>query len=151
DAANVFPPRAGARSRRLVLLVDPASPLPQLALALLAGGEASLVSEGFFTADAEAEVDLGEGLTASVPVALADPPIFPRGRAGGKGALPDATVAARGAPDKPAAAPAGTFSGRPDERYAEPPYPPRELRLLALFRYWAAVHYLYAYLPLIGD
>jgi C-terminal processing protease CtpA/Prc len=42
-------------------------------------------------------------------------------------------------------------SWRPDATYADSPYPSRELRMLALFRFWSVIHYFYPYLPLMGD
>jgi C-terminal processing protease CtpA/Prc len=47
-------------------------------------------------------------------------------------------------------APEGTVGWRPDATYADEPYPTREHRILALFRFWSVIHYFYPYLPLMN-
>lgn len=152
-AAETFPPKPDARAHRVVFLVNNASLVPNIAFALAAAGEGRIVSQGRFIPETELPVDMGEGITVSVRSAQLSPEVrvdveLPPD----KDAVAAAVALAGGGKAKPVAATGmPPFRVRPDAAYAESPYPSVELRLLALYRYWNAIHYFYAYLDLIGD
>lgn len=154
DAAEEIAARAGARAGRTVFLVSNESPVPSIVFALAAAGAGWVVSDGRLIPEVELPVDMGEGVQVSVrgselfPAVKADVEI-----ASGKDALAAALALARATrTKKPApAAPAASVRWRPDATYADAAYPSKELRLLALFRYWNVIRFFYPYLALIGD
>jgi C-terminal processing protease CtpA/Prc len=166
--AAATPPSSPKPPKRVVFLVTSRTVLPEIAVALQAGGEGRIVSEGRFSPDAfvaTTPVDLGEGLTARVrtsetlplpgwPGVHADAEVPPGGPGGPDAALDAALQMARtpGVVPAPAAAvplPEAVF--HPDRTYAEMRAPELPYRLLAVFRYWNVIHYFYPYKALIGD
>jgi peptidase S41-like protein len=156
DRAREFPPRAGRHARRTVFLVNNDSPVPSLVFAAVAAGQAWMVSDGRFVADTETPLDMGEGVEVVVRTDELFPPVSADiETTPGKDPLAAALALAKSARTKKA--PAGSGSAlaplrrRVDSPYAESAYPSKELRLLALFRYWNVIHRFYPYLGLIGD
>ena len=171
QSADTFEPEGElpAQGRKVVFLFDSNSNVPSVALALQARGMARFVTQGKLDESRLAttrDVDLGEGLRASVRVSewLAV--------AGGTGlhadveAPPDDSAAALAAaiaearkewPSPKAAAPAATPSApavpvfRADKRYPEMTTPSLEYRQLAVVRAWNVIHWFYPYKPLIAD
>jgi C-terminal processing protease CtpA/Prc len=153
---------------RVVFLVGERTVLPEIAVALQAGGEGRIVSERRLAPDAyvaTVSVDLGEGLTARVrtsetlplpgwPGVHADAEVDPGGPGGPDAALDAALQMARTPSVAPAPAPAAALPEavfHPDRTYGEMLAPELPYRLLAVFRYWNVLHYFYPYKALIGD
>jgi C-terminal processing protease CtpA/Prc len=167
--ADSFGPAPQGAPGRVAFLVLPGTALPPVALALQAGGDGVLVSEGELADPslvAHQTVDLGEGYEARVRVSEllpmpgwpglhADARIPPG--AGDEAALRAAldALAARKA-TAPAAvdsrvAPLPDAVFRPDEGYPEMLAPSLEYRVLAVVRAWNVIQYFYPYKHLIGD
>lgn len=156
--AEEFAPAGEGGNWRIVFLVNEHSWLVDVVRALVASGEAKLVSEGGFDPArtlGSVRVDLGEGLLAQVrSVEQVGPPLAVVAADGGDAAL----AAARALLGEPwsasqAAAPASEVPAvrRLESRYTKPALPPPGLRLLAGCRAWGVIHYFYPYLDLIGD
>jgi C-terminal processing protease CtpA/Prc len=128
--------------------------VPAIAFALAVAGEGWLVSDGRLIPEMERGVDMGEGVLAIVRVTDMSPQVKVDVEVrAGKDPVAAAVALARSAKVKKATAAtaAAPMRWRPDATYADPPYPSKELRLLALFRYWNIIHFFYPYLHLIGD
>jgi|HubBroStandDraft_1064217.scaffolds.fasta_scaffold21248_2 C-terminal processing protease CtpA/Prc len=151
----------------VIFVINGESELPPFALALQAAGRGAIVAEGD-GADAAAiltrRMRLAYGVAARIrlgELAYAD---------GTGGFAPDITVPASNATGdenpawKAAMDLANSFkpakiqrralrSGAPlrEKSYADMTYPSAEYRLLGLFRFWAAIHYLYPYRDLMGE
>ncbi len=160
--AEAFAPAGEGGSWRVVFLVNEHSWLVDVVRALVASGDARLVSEGDFDPArtlGSVGVDLGEGLLAHVrSVEQVGPPLAvaaaPKATDGGDAAL----ATARSLLGEPwsasqAAVPPTEVSAvrRLENRYPKPALPPPGLRLLAGCRAWGVIHYFYPYLDLIGD
>ena len=156
-----------AQTGPVVFLINGESELPPFALALQAAGRGAIVAEGD-GADAAAiltrRMRLAYGVSARIrlgELAYAD---------GTGGFTPDITVPAshaagdenpawKAAMDlasnfRPATTqhrPLGSGAPLREKSYADMTYPPAEYRLLGLFRFWAAIHYLYPYRDLMGE
>lgn len=164
-SAQTFGPAAMGGPGRVAFLMTPHTPLPPIALALQAGGDGVLVSEGDLGEEAvisRQDIDLGEGLEARVRVSE----ILPV--AGWPGVHADARIAP-GASDEEAVkaslaalgskrpalaaafAPLPDAVARPDNAYREMLDPSLEHRILAVARAWSVIHYFYPYRHLIGD
>jgi C-terminal processing protease CtpA/Prc len=159
--ATVVTPRAGAGPKRLVYLVNDQSPLPPLAVALQARGDAIVVAEGsldeaqfVWTKDlplvggrkARLRISELEGPPghADVTVSAGEPgPDGPAFRAAVSGLR--RPFVARDRPYKPF--PAGQF--RPDDTYPDMHDPAVEYRLLAIFRLWNVIERFYPYKHLL--
>jgi len=157
-----FAPVGEGGSWRIVFLVNEQSWLVGVVQALVASGDAKLVSEGNFdpaSALGSVEVALGEGLMArvrsveQVGARLSEMSV-PVGGEGRDAAL----TTARGLLREPWAVSRTTAlpSDKPavrhvEDDYPEPTLPPFGLRLLAGCRAWGVIHYFYPYLDLIGD
>ncbi len=153
-AATEYPPQPGAHARSIVFLVGDGSPMPHMVHTLVAAGEAWLVSDGHFVVEQTKRVEMGEGVVAVVRVTELNPTLRVDVEVGGgKDPLAAALALARGTRKKAAASPSpfAPIVWRADKLYADTPYPAKEMRLLALFRYWNIIHYFYAYSALIGD
>ncbi len=166
QASETFEPGRGVSPKRLVFLLDATMPVPAVALALQAAGDARLVYEGRNfeeSAVASRVVDLGEGVKARVRVSEIVP------FAGWRGARADVAVP-NGASDKafeaavaetrkqwasleaaPAVQTLPDAVYRADKTYAEMLEPGLEHRQLAVVRAWNVIHWFYPYLHLIGD
>ena len=168
-------PEAAARApKRVVFVVGRRTVLPEIALALQAGGQGRILSEGALASNANiatTAVDLGEGMTARVrtsetlplpgwPGVHADSEIAEVAEtAAGKPGAPDSALEAAlalarapGAVPAPASVsplPEGVF--QPDHSYREMRAPDLPYRLLAVFRFWNVIQYFYPYKALIGD
>src|SRR6185295_7297940 len=160
--AEAFAPAGEGGSWHIVFLVNEHSWLVDVVRALVASGDARLVSEDGFDPTrtlGSVGVDLGEGLFAHVrSVEQVGPPLAvlaaPKNAEGGDAAL-GAARALLGEPwsAPQAAAPASQAPAvrRLENRYTKPALPPLGLRLLAGCRAWGVIHYFYPYLDLIGD
>lgn len=161
--ATVVTPLAGAKPRRVAYLVNARSPLPPLAIALQARGDAIVVAEGsldeaqsVWTRDLPlvggwkvrlriSELE-GRPCRADVTVSAGDP--GPNG---------PAFRAALARLRRPFAAhdrsfrtlPVGRF--RPDKTYPDMHDPAVEYRLLAIFRLWNVIERFYPYKHLLDD
>jgi C-terminal processing protease CtpA/Prc len=162
SAREEFAPAGEGGSWRLVFLVNERSWLSEVVQALVASGDAKLVSEGDLapaSALASVAVELGEGLVAHVrsQEQVGAPPaavVVPRAASGGDAALAAARALLSGPwPEPPPSAPPADVPAvrRLENRYPRPALPPRGLRLLAGCRAWGVIHYFYPYLSLIGD
>ena len=163
-AAEAFAPAGAGRTWRVVFLVNEGSPLVPVVAALLASGDARLVSEGELdpaAAESAVPVALGEGLVALVRTVEEigaprwDDVVVRAGDGGGDGdaALATALDLLR-RPWEPPSTTAATGAAavrRLENRYAEPALPPLGLRLLAGCRAWGVIHHFYPYLELIDD
>jgi C-terminal processing protease CtpA/Prc len=150
---KVFTPGKPTQGRRVVFVAGPNDELDEIALALLAAGEACLLGHGGVPLAGSVTpfpirpglvlrlggVDTGLDLKPDLVVPAGEDPIAAARRMAGRAARP---VAAR-----PAAAPAI----RPENAYPEMKGPSLEYRLLALFRYWNTIEYFYPYKHLIPD
>lgn len=163
---TVFRPEANSTPKRVILLVNEFTVLPNLALALQAAGNARIIGQGpvvdgwvpYFR-----RVDLTDQIEAWIRTSEL---MAPGGRVRFDATVPVATEANDAA--KTAALrlldqkkwdrisdeafeplPAGRWQA--EKTYAEMKYPPLEYRLLAVFRIWSVIHYFYPYLHLIGD
>lgn len=161
--ATVVTPLEGARPKRVAYLVNAHSPLPPLAIALQARGDAIVVAEGGLdeaqvvwtknlplVMDREVQLRLGElespPVHADVTVSAGDP--------GSNGPAIRAALAQLEAPlvgnkTPPGPPPAGQF--RPDKTYPDMHDPPVEYRLLAVFRLWNVIERFYPYKQLLDD
>lgn len=162
EVSSVLQGTPGKKPARIVYLVDEHSYVDSKMIALRAAGRALIVAEGpmsdALTVDTQ-DVPLGEKLQATVRTSeLALPLTF------------DVQLPARGdlrAPDvaftralalanqkgKPTASASVAVVPeplwRPDNSYADAPYPSRELRLLAAVRMWNVVQLFYPYTKLM--
>ncbi|HEV8242082.1 MAG TPA: S41 family peptidase [Thermoanaerobaculia bacterium] len=161
-AVEAFAPAGAGGTWRIVFLVSEGSPLVEVVQALLASGDAKLVSDGPFHPEmlaAAAPIDLGEKLVAHVRAVEeigAAPPearIVAKGSDAGDPALDAALALLEGPWQPPVVSTATAAPGvrRLDNRYADQPLPPLGLRLLAGCRAWGVIHHFYPYLDLIGD
>lgn len=161
-AVEAYAPAGAGGTWRIVFLVSAGSPLVEVVQALLASGDAKLVSEGPFHPEAldyTFPVDLGEKLVARVRAVenIGAPPAEARVVEKRKGKGDPALDAALALLKEPWAAPtvstapAAPAVRRLDNRYADAPLPPLGLRLLAGCRAWGVIHDFYPYLDLIGD
>jgi hypothetical protein len=114
----------------VIFVINGESELPPFALALQAAGRGAIVAEGD-GADAAAiltrRMRLAYGVAARMDLANSFKPAKIQRRA--------------------------LRSGAPlrEKSYADMTYPSAEYRLLGLFRFWAAIHYLYPYRDLMGE
>jgi len=163
DLAVTYPAAPKLHLSRVVFLTTGALGLPDVAWAMQRNGDATVVVQGALGRDefvATDGVPLGGSYVAVVRESeLTQTPPQPDLQ------LPadadDATVIAaavraakRPAAPKAAAKQATTAhlaAWHPDELYADEPYPSRERRMLALFRFWNVIDLFYPYLPLMGD
>lgn len=161
-AVQAFAPGDAGGSWRIVFLVNEGSPLVEVVQALLASGDAKLVSEGPFHPEAfdyALSVDLGEKLVAhvraveQVGAAPAEARVVEKTSGDGDPALDAALALLKEAWQAPTltAASAAPAVRRLDNRYAAAPLPPLGQRLLAGCRAWGVIHHFYPYLDLIGD
>jgi C-terminal processing protease CtpA/Prc len=150
---------------RVVFLTNAWAGVPDSAWAMQTTGDAVVVVQGKLEADELAGTDLFPYLPGhrTVHIRRAEPV--------GDAPRPDVELDASGSDDatltaavhaalhplarKHARARGATAetvaSWRPDATYADSAYPSRELRMLALFRFWGVIHYFYPYLHLMGD
>ena len=166
--ADSFGPAPYGAPGRVAFLVLPGTVLPPVALALQAGGDGVLVSEGELSDPslvARKTVDLGEGYEARVRVSELLPlPGWPGLRAdalippgtGDEAAVRAALAALDARKGTEAAAlprveplPDAVF--RPDAAYPDMLSPSLEYRVLAVVRAWNVIQYFYPYKHLIGD
>lgn len=159
DPPRTFPAAKGPRPKRVAFLVDADSYLPTFALALQRAGEAQILGAGPVTDDIVTWSDTlprRRGPAVIFRVTDLDEPFeidasLPKGS---RGDALDAAIALLKKPPRPRvsrpAQAAASEIGR-DKVYAESPYPSRELRILALFRFWNVLHHFYPYLHLMGD
>lgn len=161
-AVEAYAPAGAGGAWRIVFLVSEGSPLVEVVQALLASGDAKLVSEGPFHPEAleyATPIDLGEKLVArvraveNVGAAPAEAVVVEKTGGPGDPAL-DAALALLKEPWQPpvvSSASAAPAVRHLDNRYADTPLPPLGLRLLAGCRAWGVIHDFYPYLDLIGD
>jgi C-terminal processing protease CtpA/Prc len=167
--ASTFAADADAKPRRLIVVVNAASPLPDVLVALLQSGDAQLVAHGLVTEAAivtRKSIDLFGGLQAKIRVSeltfpleggalRADVTVPPSGPprsddAAFRAALELARTPSLSATVRhPAARPLPEGQFRYDEPYGSMTAPKLPYRLLAVFRYWNAIHDFYPYLPLL--
>jgi C-terminal processing protease CtpA/Prc len=146
----------------VVFVANEGSGVPEVAWAMQRVGDATILVQAHLPREAFAEtrvIPLGGGWAAHLRQTVI----------GGAEPRPDVTLD-EGAPDakvidaavRAARRPPGVArprtpalalpepSWRPDAAYADQPYPSRERRLLALFRFWNVIERFYPYLPLMG-
>ena len=162
---GVIQQRANARPKPVVFLVDESSLLPPIAPALQAAGHARIVAQGR-AGDAGLVERRRIELPGGVQVLLRTSELLYED--GTTGLAPDRFVPANAAEAAMEAAldlARNPASLRPPERtrlplvaapytartYNDSEYPREELRLLAAFRLWAAVHYFFAYRDLMEE
>jgi C-terminal processing protease CtpA/Prc len=157
-----YPAAKKHHASRVVFLTDGRAGVPDLAWAMQQTGDAAIVVQGSLVLDelAGAEVvPLGAGYSAHLRRAELLGPA-PRPDVQLDAGAPEAKVlqaavqAARARPvarthDRATREPA--LASRPDATYPDEPYPSREHRLLALYRFWNVIELFYPYLPLMGD
>jgi C-terminal processing protease CtpA/Prc len=147
---------------RVVFLTNAATGVPELAWAMQRTGDAAVVVHGPMAPDefaASEVVTLAGGYRAHLRraelVGSAPRPDVELDAAAPEAKVLEAAVRAarqHAAPRDPAkAAKPRHPTWSPDATYADEPYPSRERRMLALFRFWNVIHYFYPYLPLMGD
>jgi C-terminal processing protease CtpA/Prc len=152
DAPKVGP-------RHVVFVIDSKLKLPSAALALQASGHATIVADGVLVEDAivsATDVDLGGGVVVHVRLgeSLWGLPIAD---AIGKPAELEAraiAIAKKTTWPRAGRRPAPTLPpmrARDDADYADKPYPPRELRVLAGIRAWAVLAYFNPHKRLVPD
>ena len=160
---SAYPAAKGPHPARVVFLANENGTFPDVAWAMQRTGDAVLVLQGALLPDQFAGTDYVElpgGSLARLRVRETIEPL-PRADLVLDSTMPDAKVEAaaiqaakhppRRAPTAAKALPDPLFAWRPDATYSEEPYPSRERRVLALFRFWGVIHYFYPYLPLMGD
>ncbi len=157
---RVLPGRAAATAAPLPLVVlanQEAAPFWDVLAGLEAAGVASLVSEGKegdWSSDlALTGVDLGEGVKVALRTAelvngdgsatLAPSAILPASGAGGEDLARARALELLAHPLARQAPPLAPARVQRDARYEDQPYPPRALRLLALFRFWNVIEHFY--------
>ncbi|HEY2509705.1 MAG TPA: S41 family peptidase [Polyangiaceae bacterium] len=158
-----YPAAKGPHPARVVFLSNTLGMLPDVAWAMQRAGDAVIVVHGVLSPEQFAgtdDVELPGGSVARLRVSEAAGPL-PKADLVLDSALSDAKVeaaaiqAAKHPPARssavPKTLPEPPFAWRPDATYAAEPYPSRERRVLALFRFWSVIHYFYPYLPLMGD
>jgi C-terminal processing protease CtpA/Prc len=162
--ATAYPAAKTKAPSRAVFVVNTASDVPDVAWAMQSVGDATILAQGKLRSDEHAATDvvpLVDGYRALLrraePVGAPPRPDLELDEA-----LPDAKVieiAVREAKTKPSTrtrprdgrVTTTATTWRPDLTYASTPYPSRELRVLALFRFYNVVRYFYPYLHLMGD
>jgi len=155
----------GVRPKPIVFLADESSVLPPIAAALQAAGQARIVAQGSVSDASLIErcrLELPDGVAVMLRLTEL---VYQDGTTGltpdlrapaadGAGALETALQAVRRWRPQPSPArvklPAYA-APKPEQPYADPEYPPQQLRLLAAFRLWAAVRYFFAYRDLMGE
>ena len=163
ELATSYRPGGKDHPSRVVFLTDARGGVPDVAWAMQAVGDASIVVAGKLTSDENAATDrvhLSGGWVAHVrraELAGAEPradleldPSLAVAKI-----LEGAVRAAKraGGPRRRAAAvasPAAQPVWQKDATYDDAPYPSKERRMLGLFRLWSVIHYFYPYLPLMG-
>lgn len=159
---TAYPVAPKLRLKRVVFLTDAAAGVPDVAWAMQRAGDAAVVVKGSLAPDAfvgRDEVSLGGSWVAYVRAselvgAPPQPDVQLPADTTDEAALAAAVRAAKhAAPPKPLAKqpPEHAAAWRPDEAYAAEPYPSRERRMLALFRFWNVIELFYPYLPLVDD
>ncbi len=148
---------------RVVFVTNTMTGVPDLAWAMQRTGDAAIVLQGPMAPDEFAATRL-VSLPGGYELHLRD--AEPVGDAlrvdvelGASASDDDVTKAALGVAHRKhgaathavASAKPRTMTWRPDATYADEPYPSRERRMLALFRFWSVIRYFYPYLPLMGD
>jgi C-terminal processing protease CtpA/Prc len=161
DLRERWPAARGHRPTRIVFVANRDAPIPDLVMALQRAGDAQIVADGAIS-DAGSvelrEIARGDGRTLVVRVTDLDPPLRADATIPALPSMKDdhavdaaLALAKKSAPKAaPAGAPAPPVVWRPDDVYAGTPYPSRERRLLALFRFWNIIHFFYPYLDLMG-
>jgi C-terminal processing protease CtpA/Prc len=146
----------------VVVVANEASRVPDVAWAMQRSGDATIVVQGHLARDEFSSpriVPLGEGWSAHLRQTFVSGP-EPQPDVTLSADLAEAQVreavlraAHHVAPPRgrAVALPPPEPSWRPDATYASSPYPSRERRLLALFRFWNVIERFYPYLTLMGD
>ncbi len=162
--ADSYPAGTTPRPSRVVFLTNELGSVPDVAWAMHRSGDAIIAAQGALSGNTLVETDdveLPGGYVAHLRLAeaadsLPREPDLVLGAAMADVNVEQAVVSAakhpprtkrvvqKGSPDRPPA-------WHPDATYASEPYPTREHRVLALFRFWSVIHYFYPYLPLMGD
>jgi len=159
---NEYPATAKLHLSRVVFLTNATAGVPDVAWAMQRAGDAAVVVQGPLGQEQlvpTEDLPLGGGYVAHVRGAeLVGPPQQPDAQLtadADDGAVIAVAVRAakHPAPAKAAAkvAPDVVPAWRPDARYEDEPYPSRERRMLALFRFWNVIDLFYPYLHLMGD
>ncbi|HEY8090523.1 MAG TPA: S41 family peptidase [Polyangiaceae bacterium] len=163
ELATSYRPSGKEHPSRVVFLTDARGGVPDVAWAMQAAGDASIVVAGKLTSDENAAtnlVHLAGGWVAHVRRAevgggepRADLELDP---SLAEAKIVEAAVRAAkrpGAPHRRTAGFAATAAQpvwQKDATYDDAPYPSKERRMLGLFRFWSVIHYFYPYLPLMG-
>lgn len=148
----------GASAGRVVFVVDEHSTLPEIAKAMLAAGQASMISVGPYRdlGMTWKTVPLEDGYEARIRTS--EPAIVVAQRAGLSAGASDAAIVAAAEESRPAprrravrgpATTDVTYTWRADDPFADMKYPDAAYRVLAAFRYWNAIHFFYPYKHLI--
>ena len=147
------------RARRIVFLVNPGSDIPDVAFALASAGQASIIVEGTSPDLAAAgnvyQVAMSEDVVANVRIAELigfpgpDTLVSPGDP---DGALRVAIAFSKRAPGASGGStPRSSYSPLPESSYPSMRNPSLGYRVLAIYRYWNAIHYFYPYKHLIGE
>ncbi len=159
---TAYAPAKKPHPSRIVFVASTASTVPDVAWAMQRAGDAAVVMQGPLPPDALAEAD-------EMPLVAGARVYLRRAEVVGPAPRPDVQLDAAAPEDKVldaavrAAKQASTprrpehasserpAAWRPDPTYADEPYPSRDHRILALFRFWTVIRWFYPYLPLMGD
>lgn len=160
---KVIQPDSAARWRPVAAIVDAASVLPAVLEPIRAMGYLRLVAVGGIGESSAGTYGVALDDSLTVTVRLEEP-------VGGSSALVPDTLLAPGedstavavaaglvAPDRfrvRPATPAGPAPAQPDEASSTAPgpaYPDSASRVLAAYKYWAAIQYFFPYMHLIGE
>ncbi|MFY1828340.1 S41 family peptidase [Myxococcus fulvus] len=157
DVSSVVEGHAGKTFARVVFLLDARSVVSPKVLALRATGRALFVGEGpvanALAVDTQ-DVPLGSALVATVRTSETVLPLGLDAEVPARADLsaPDAAYTRalalaqqKSKPKGPSASARPEAQWRPDNAYAEAPYPSRELRLLAAVRLWNVVELFFPY------
>ncbi len=146
-AGSEVPGNSRAATRKLTFIVGENSRLPAIAAALFSAGTAIVQSESrhYRLTGESVTLEMGQGVNAVVR--LAEPVFFD-----GTGLPEIPTTSIRGTPQALRGKLLPPFpSSLPDRAYPEFRYPSTELRILAAYKTWGAVHYFFAYRDLMDE